>query len=343
MKSAILLLSLLLSSYTYSQLIVQQAEAQYLPAYSFFGSNYQISNVQVLGDPIAFAQFDGSNSHLGLDKGFMISTGNCFDAIGPNNSDDKTTDITFNHPPGLLDSISNGATLLDVAYLEFDLVPSVDSLVFNYVFASEEYTEFVGSQFQDVMGIFIEGPGINGFVDLAVLPNGDKVSINNIHGNISNNFGTFQAQNDNFYVDNPPFSPINDPMEIQYDGYTQGTIAKITGLQTGGTYKVTIGIADAEDGLFDSTIFLEACESCNYTLESSEHKMVSVSVSPNPARDEIKVTAEGVHHYQILELTGKVLQSGSFQNDHILDISTYESGAYLIKLEGGSAQRFVKQ
>ena len=41
--------------------------------------------------------------------------------------------------------------LLEKAFiLEFDFVPSVDTVKFNYVFASEEYLDFVNSTYNDV-------------------------------------------------------------------------------------------------------------------------------------------------------------------------------------------------
>ena len=76
------------------------------------------------------------------------------------------------------------------AILEFDFVAVGDSLVFNYVFASSEYTGYTCSSFNDAFGFFLSGPGLsgpytNGAVNLALVPGGNiPVTINTVNSGV---------------------------------------------------------------------------------------------------------------------------------------------------------------
>jgi CubicO group peptidase (beta-lactamase class C family) len=63
-------------------------------------------------------------------------------------------------------------------------------------------------------------------------------------------------------------------------------------------------------------------------------------VYPNPAKDRLYVPNEG--EYQVLELTGKLLQKGSADSNLSIDISGLKPGVYLLSGMNGSF-RFVKQ
>lgn len=109
-------------------------------------------NIQYTGANQALGYFNGVNSNIGLDSGIIISSGKAIGAIGPNN----TTSITaINNKPGNLQLTQlAGQPTLDAAILEFDFIPSSDSVKFKYVFASDEYYEGVCTPFNDVFCIF---------------------------------------------------------------------------------------------------------------------------------------------------------------------------------------------
>ncbi|MDG2226358.1 MAG: choice-of-anchor L domain-containing protein, partial [Flavobacteriales bacterium] len=56
---------------------------------------------------------------------------------------------------GLLDGLSSASTE-DAAILEFDFEAVGSSISFRYVFASEEYLEYVNAGYNDVFGFFIK-------------------------------------------------------------------------------------------------------------------------------------------------------------------------------------------
>ena len=260
---------LFLSNITTAQLIVndgivpQEAVETYLA-----GSGLQTSNISYLGDNNQLGSFDASASNIGLGSGIILATGAAVGAVGPNNTTSQTQgggNLGVSDPD--LEMLS-GTVMHDACVLEFDFVAESDSLIFNYVFASEEYNEYVCSEFNDVFGFFLSGPGISGpfqnnAINLAVVPNTETpVAVNSVNNGSSGIFGLDSLctmltedwqQYTQYHFDN---SLTTGGDEIQYDGFTAGLTAK-AGLSCGETYHIKLAIADAEDDNLDSAVFLE--------------------------------------------------------------------------------------
>lgn len=199
--------------------------------------------------------------------GVVLSTGNIDDVRGPNNSESTTTEFDTPGDPFLTEIVGN--TTFDGCALEFDVVPVGDTLRFNFTFASEEYSEYVGTPFNDAFGFFISGPGIvgepifNGAENIALIPNtSTAVSINNIN-NGNPDIG-FPPVNPSFFNENPlGFANI-----IQYDGWTVDLYAEKI-VQPCDTFHLKLVIADGADREWDSAVFIEEIESNNISLTSS--------------------------------------------------------------------------
>jgi hypothetical protein len=144
-------------------------------------------------------------------------------------------------------------TTQDATVLEFDFTSTSDSVEFRYVFASEEYNEYVDLGFSDLFGFFISGPNIVGTQNIALVPNTNTpVSIDSI--NNGNSPGgvvpTGPCMNCQYYVDNT-FGTV-----LEYDGHTTVLTAK-AGVIPCETYHLKLVIADVGDGVFDSVFFLK--------------------------------------------------------------------------------------
>lgn len=204
------------------------------------GSCASITNIQFTGHPYMLGVFDDNQNNVGLTKGMLLSTGDVLDGLGANTSPSISTNL--NGPGDALLSSLCGSQTYDAAILEFDFTSTIDDSVFiKYVFASEEYPEFVGSQFNDIFGFFISGPGINGQQNIALIPGTTTpVAINNV------NHISFT----NYYNDNAAGT------FMQYDGYTTVLYAKFYAI-AGNPYHLTMKIADAGDEFYDSAVFLE--------------------------------------------------------------------------------------
>lgn len=218
-------------------------------------------NIQYTGAPLARGYFNGKSSNIGLDSGVILSTGKVISAIGPNN----TTSVTsINGQPGnaQLTAIC-GQPTNDAAILEFDFIPSSDTVRFRYVFASEEYYEGVCTPYNDVFAFLINGPGITGTTNIALIPGTNKaVSISSVNGGVlgdpiyspSLSYTYCNLSNTAYYIDNttPP------GLTVQYDGFTKIFTAKSKVIACN-TYHIKLGIADGgNDNTWDSAVFLEA-------------------------------------------------------------------------------------
>ncbi len=204
----------------------------------FVGGGVTVSNVTYSGSPLAIGSFTSSGGNLQLPSGIILSTGNRSTAVGPNNSSSAGTALGT---PGFveLNGIAGSATY-DGARLQFNFVPQSSTITFKYVFASEEYPEFVNSGYNDAFGFFINGPGYGGFTNLALVPSTSlPVTIDNIN----------QLTNNQYYLGN-----IGN-QQIQYDGMTR-VLTVTAAVQPCQTYTLKIMIADGGDRFYDSAVFL---------------------------------------------------------------------------------------
>jgi gliding motility-associated-like protein len=223
-------------------------------------------NVSINGNPLLantpqgnVALFTNTNPAFPINSGLILTTGNAIGAIGPN----SMSSFTNNNPPTPmvtldphLNDIAAGNVTNGVV-LEFDFIPQGDSVIFNYMFGSDEYPEFSPSTFNDAFGLFLWGPGItgsyvqagypNGGVNIATIPGGIPVTINNV-GDVSNT---------SYYVFNENASTLTYGDAIQYDGTTVKLTAAAS-VQCNQLYHIKLAISNVGDQSYDSGVFLEA-------------------------------------------------------------------------------------
>lgn len=233
------------------------------------GQGVTVSNVTFNGQPAnvvneQMGAFDGTNSNIGLSNGIVLATGKVELVGGSNNYPGLTVPPTtpLNTPdPDLAYFVSSQRC---VAVLEFDFIPTGDSLNFRFVFGSEEYPEFVCSQYNDVFGFFLSGPGINGphtnsAVNLALVPGSNApVAINTINPGVPG-FGdasTCASSDPNWQANTIYYVNNQGGATVELDGFTVPIRAKAA-VQCGQTYHIKIAIAHAGDASLDSAVLIE--------------------------------------------------------------------------------------
>jgi gliding motility-associated-like protein len=208
-------------------------------AQTLVGTGVNITNATINCPSNAIGSFTGTSS-IGMTNGIILTNGST-SIVSPNTNVSNAT--VCNNSPGdpQLDALAgSGNSTYDACALEFDIVPLCDTLRFNYVFGSEEYPEYVGRNVNDNFAFFISGPGITGQPNIAVLPNGTDVTIDNVNDHT----------NSQYYVTNTGSS-------IEYDGYTV-VLTAWAAVQPCQTYHLKIVIADVGDCLYDSGVFIKA-------------------------------------------------------------------------------------
>ena len=199
-------------------------------------SNFSVS---VTGNSAAFGTF--GNDPFGLQSGVVLSTGRVANIPGRNikdnlmiNGSDLNTDFGPQGEAGDL-------TQLD---LSFFADSRAEKLFFEYVFGSEEFPEFGGSQFNDSFELLLNGQ------NLAKLSDGKAVTINNLVPNADN-----RSTDHPDYINNPTVTGLAASI-IKLDGFT-----KVLGfeglLKQNQTNVLSIRIKDVGDGNLDSAVFIK--------------------------------------------------------------------------------------
>ncbi len=227
------------------------------------GTCETITNISSVGAASGLGYFTNGQAAIGLERGIILSTGPVQACAGPNNFIDAGQPLQGSSPDPFLGSMAANP-LFDRVGLKFDFVP-LDSVVrFRYVFASEEYCEFVGSAYNDVFGFFISGPGINGPLpqgakNVALLPGtGQPVSINTVNHTVAPEYYRDNTlPGERILCQLPPVPPPATLPLIEFDGFTQILTATIQ-LIPCETYTIRLLLADVNDVNYDSAVFLEA-------------------------------------------------------------------------------------
>ncbi len=241
---------LMMAAASNAQLTITSLTPQNAVQNSLLGAGVSVSNITYQGVPNSLAGFSGA-SNLGISTGIILCTGNTapigsgasfFVSDGASGAGDST-----------LQAISM-ANIQDAAVLEFDFQVASDSVRFNFVFASEEYSDYVNSAFNDIFGFFISGPGIIGQQNIALVPGTVvPVAINNVNNGYSTvgMIPTGPCVNCTYYQDN------TNGTSVAFDGMTT-VLTAISAVQPCTVYHIKLAIANVGDGAFDSGVFLES-------------------------------------------------------------------------------------
>ncbi len=205
-------------------------------------SGITINSASYTGVDNASGLFTGGTGIIGFESGVLLTSGAVHHVLGPND-DDGAGEANFSPGDAQLEDELPGSTSFDASVLTINFTPTGDQIRFSYVFASEEYNEYVGSEFNDIFAFFVGGTNY-----ALIAGTSTPVAINNINCG----YGSEPPSNCNLFVDNTAGG-----LNTQMDGLTK-VLTFTAPVNPGVPNTIRLAIADIADPILDSAVFLAA-------------------------------------------------------------------------------------
>jgi hypothetical protein len=209
-------------------------------ANAIFGAGVTVTGASYTGPASSAAVYSNGQLAPGVvpaNTGVILSTGRAADFTqssgDPNRNAGTTTDTTGINNNAQFNTIA-GANTYDAVWLDVDFIPTGDEMTIRFVFASEEYPEYINSQFNDVVGVWVNGTHV------PIQVGNGRTSVNNING----------TTQENLYRNN-----TNDAFNTEMDGFTITMTLKMQ-VNPGVVNSIRIGIADTSDARWDSNLLI---------------------------------------------------------------------------------------
>lgn len=298
---------LMLPLFCFSQVSVNSANGMRVDTLLnryFAGGGVVISNARFNGQQTVNSNQIGTftnptiaTPNMPIGAGIVMVTGDCNDAASGSSmgaegsqanpaSDGDGISIPLTNT---LRATGNTESMNDVAVLAFDFIPSGVEVSFKYSFASEEYPNFVCSQFNDIFGFFISGPydemgnlltneGVTyNYKNIAIIPNTNQpVTINTVNG------GTAAGNATPCILTNTQYFRMNNNNNCKMNGYTTELETEKVFVVPCRIYKLELAICDVGDHAYNSAVYLSA--SSFRTDEFSLSRPQSTSAEGNSYR-----------------------------------------------------------
>jgi len=239
----------------------------------FLGTGVEVLEVTHEGTPNSVGYFTNGQDDIGIGRGIIMSTGLATTAASENDmtsTSGETSGESVNDP--YLATISED--IQDVTKYTIRFIPTSDTLRFRYTFASEEYPEFSCSDYNDIFGFFIHGPGITGpypnnAANIALIPELSDptgltftdlpVTINNVNpGEVGGSGSLENCTAPDGSLDYGTYYRDNSGSEnLTFDGYLKTFFSQVV-VTPCVEYTIVLSIADVFDRNYDSAVFLEA-------------------------------------------------------------------------------------
>ncbi len=196
--------------------------------------------------------YDGSLTELGIGAGLLLTSG---DSSPPtqNTSGGYSVELEPSHTDAQLQTtvhqaFSGAGTVQDATVLEFQfaVAPGSTGVQFDLVFGSDEYPEWVDSNYVDIAAVYVND------VNYALFNNNPNQPLSILNTNLA--AGNFR---DNSGHTHPALLPI------EYDGVSS-KLTIVAPVQEGSNH-IRIAVSDTGDQVLDSGLFISNMRAVGYT------------------------------------------------------------------------------
>src|SRR5690554_4460156 len=299
---------------------------------------------------------NGEAAGFGMEEGILFTTGRASEDLASRNNaltksfEAQSTTYSDSDLMGIFADATN-----DVVIYKFKvtLANHTSAIRAVFQFGSEEYPDYVGSEFNDTFGFFVRPvsagatlPGGASVINMARFPySNNPISINTVNYgyagiNGQNNYPGLDLTQAEHYTINGHTTTVAGngrlvqnnntgpkPIYIEYNGLTNLITYDLTGLTPGETYEFKIAIADASDQALDSGVMIKRIQGTT----GADVKIEKIIDIMDPGyNDEVKftLTASNLGPYDATgTLVNDLLLSGYNYVSHSASKGTYDQNS----------------
>lgn len=290
-----------------------------------------ISNVSAKGwtdygnNPFSYGYFEKGTLPFDIEKGIILSTGNVFNAPGPNTVLLDDQDVNWLGDSDLATALGKSPSeYLNATILEFDFVATnTTGISFQYMFLSEEYRP-VNCTYSDAFAFLIKkAESSDPYENIALVP-GTNDPVTSLTINSAQNC----PRNTDYFGG---FNPVRSP--TAFDGQTRLLTAH-TEIIAGVKYHIKLVIADHlagtdASGRYDSAVFLKAGSFVGVKDLGPDQLLSSETALCEGSSMTLNAATSGANSYQWYR-NGSILTS---ETSAVHEVT--EPGFYEVEIDNG--------
>lgn len=288
-------------------------------------SNITSSTGTDFGSTNGIGYFEANGSSFPFENGLIMTTGDVLNAPGPETGTISDGDFSWpgdadleNAIPGLFPGVTNNASVL-----EFDFIPIIDQMSFDFIFAAEEYGTFQCS-FTDAFAFLLtDADGVT--TNIALVPGTtDPISVLNVRDEAYNfNCPSVNPEYFGAYYGNLGLPALTNPTNFIGRTIVMTAMADVIPNEQ---YHIKLVIADDQDTFFDSAVFLDAGSFDIGELDLGGDVLLS-SGNANCQGDEIFLDAGVLPINSSIEwfADGALIEGASSSTLSIIDTAVYSA------------------